>query len=97
MKRANCLPVDGEIRYQRSAFGEASSYQRCQVGGAAGIGSPLKIKLEQVTPASAFCNSERSIVRIRNPRSSSSARVFGKETGMITTLLIDNAFAPAGS
>src|SRR5205823_9413740 len=39
----------------------------------------FKIKLVQVTPASAFCSSDKSIVRTRNPRCSSSARVWGKE------------------
>src|SRR5437868_11750658 len=57
----------------------------------------LKIKLEQVTPPSAFCNSDRSIARVLNRRFSSRARVLGKEAGKITTLLSRSAFAAAGS
>src|SRR6266480_4483686 len=103
MEQANCLPVGGEIRYQGSACTEAfllrgrGTLQGCQIGATAGLGSPLKIKLEQVTPASAFCNSDRSIVCTRNPRFSSSARVLGKEAGMITTSSTSSAFAAVGS
>ena len=42
----------------------------------------LKIKLPQVTPASAFCSSDKAIVRTRNPCCSSRARVLGKEAGV---------------
>ena len=53
----------------------------------------LKIKLQQVTPASAFCNSDTSIARTRNLRFSRRAHVLGKEAGKITTLLSRSAFA----
>src|SRR5438477_2156776 len=40
----------------------------------------LKIKLQQVTPASAFCNSDTSIARTRKPAFFETGACFGKRS-----------------
>src|ERR1051325_9588596 len=52
-----------------------------------------KIMLRQVSPASAFCNSEMSIASHRNPLSSNSSLVSGKDAGKNILLFTVKVFA----